>query len=443
MDAKTIKRNSTKIFLLCFFAYASIYVGRKNFGACMNAMIGDGVLTETFGGAILTAFLAAYATGQLVNGLLGDRFPQRYMISIGLMGAGCVNVLMGLNSIPWLFLVLWCMCGIFCSMLWSAVIRCISEWIPDEHRTSAGTNLSPSIPVGSIASYLICALVLKIADWRIAFITCGCFLIFASLFFFTSVGRMRPFIEKMQQQNRAAIVSKPEKKSADSPAPSKLNIIAIIFTFGVTFALIGILFNGILKDALESWVPTYITSCFGATESLSSLLSSMLPIVGLVGVYFAKFLYTRFLGQNEMLTSGVMFAISAVLMLPVVFITAFNLTSPVLMIIVVLLLASVISLMLGINTLYLTYIPLCFGKIGRAASVTGFLNAFSYAAAALSGLAIGVISQSFGWTVTIVVFTASAALGAVAGFSGTGMWKRGKEKLENLPTASKEETADE
>jgi len=200
MDAKTIKRNSNKIFLLCFFAYASIYVGRKNFGACMNAMIVDGVLSETFGGAILTAFLAAYATGQLVNGLLSDKFNPRYMISIGLMGAGCVNVLMGLNSIPWLFLVLWCLCGAFCSMLWSAVIRCISDWIPDEHRTAAGTNLSPSIPVGSIASYLICALMLEISDWRIAFITCGCFLIFASLFFFTSVGRMRPFIEKMQKQ---------------------------------------------------------------------------------------------------------------------------------------------------------------------------------------------------------------------------------------------------
>lgn len=449
MDAKTIKRNSTKVFLLCFFAYASIYVGRKNFGACMNAMIGDGVIDKAFGGAILTAFLAAYATGQLVNGLLGDRFPQRYMISIGLMGAGCVNVLMGLNSIPWLFLVLWCLCGLFCSMLWSAVIRCISEWMPEEHRASAGANISPTIPVGTVASYLICALVLKVSNWRIVFTVCGFYLILASLFFFISVGKMKPYIEKMQKITRAAVTEATSSSGKDSAKPSRANILAVIFSFGVTFAIVGILFNGILKDGLESWVPTYITSCFGATESLSSLLTTALPIVSLVGVYFAKWLYTNFFHKNEMLTTGALFAMSTALMIPLIFLTAFDLSALpsgalfAIMIVAVLLIAMVISMMLGVNTMYLTFIPLCFGKIGRASSVTGFLNACSYAAASLSGVAIGFVSQHFGWTATISVFTAAAALGAVAGFSGTGMWKRGKEKLNELPSAAEEVQKDE
>ncbi len=432
MNAAYLKRNSHKVFALCFFAYAAIYVGRKNFGACMNAMIGEGIIDKTYGGAILTAFLAAYATGQMVNGMLGDRFSPKNMISLGLMGAGCVNVIMGLNYFPGLFIVLWCMCGVFCSMLWSPVIRCMAEWLPDEYRTLAGTHISATIPVGTVTSYLICSLMLKTVGWRAAFIVCGCILIAAAVIFRLGVRMIRGFISEIEKINRENIR---KNTAAEEKSHGHHSVVGIIISFGVSFTAVGILFNGILKDGLESWVPTFITSAFGATESLASLLTAVLPIISLVGVYFAKWMYSRFFRCNEMLTSGVLFGISTVLMIPITFLTTLDTSAMgdgarvALMVVSVVLIGAVISLMLGVNTLYLTFIPLCFGKIGRASSVTGLLNAFSYGAAALSGIAIGFISENLGWTATIIAFTGAAALGAVAGFAGSGVWRRGKERL--------------
>ena len=59
-----------------------------------------------------------------------------------------------------------------------------------------------------------------------------------------------------------------------------------------------------------------------------------------------------------------------------------------------------------------------FGKVGRAAFVTGMLNCFSYAAAAVSGAVTGAISETFGWEGVFAGFLGAAALGVIVCFAG-------------------------
>jgi len=93
----------------------------------------------------------------------------------------------------------------------------------------------------------------------------------------------------------------------------------------------------------------------------------------------------------------------------------------------VLLIAAVSTLTLGLNAQLTTFIPLHFGKIGKAATVAGVLNASSYAAAALSDFFAGVLSKHSGWTVTLFAFLLTAATGAVFCIVGAGRWGRGRE----------------
>ncbi len=436
MDKVYYKRNAVKIFLLCFIAYSVIYVGRKNFGACANAMIREGVIDEVVSGTILAAFLIAYATGQFVAGIIGDIVPPRIMISCGLFGAGLANILMGINSNPVLYIVIWCFCGASCSMLWAPVIYCISKWISDDNQKWAGVDIAVSIPAGTIISYFLCFILLKVSGWRMSFIVCGSVLIVTSALIFILLGRMKSYISEMEEKSKLTIKKNAETEGKDF---RKLSILSVVFTFGLTFTVFGILFNGILKDGLESWVPTYISALFNETESTASLVSIMLPIVSLVGVFLATWVCTRFCRSNEMLASGYLFAASAALMLPVLILTFFNSGngeavgadggSVVTMLVTVFLISVVIAIMLGINNLYLTFIPLSFGKIGKASSVTGFLNSVSYGAAALSGVVSGYLLKNVGWTAAIAMFTGAAVLGAVAGFSGSKTWGRVKERF--------------
>jgi sugar phosphate permease len=87
---------------------------------------------------------------------------------------------------------------------------------------------------------------------------------------------------------------------------------------------------------------------------------------------------------------------------------------------------------LGANGMLLTFIPLHFGKIGRASTVTGMLNAFSYAAASVSGVVVGAISKNSGWVTAFCAFIGIAAAGGIICLAGHRPMKRKTDELDSL-----------
>lgn len=54
------KKSTSVLFALLLIAYAAIYIGRKNFSACMTGMVAEGVIDKLIGGTAGTAFLAVF-----------------------------------------------------------------------------------------------------------------------------------------------------------------------------------------------------------------------------------------------------------------------------------------------------------------------------------------------------------------------------------------------
>lgn len=425
------KKQSAKVLLaMLWTAYAAIYVGRKNFSVCMAGMIADGVIDKVIGGTAGTAFLAVYACGQLVNGLLGDRVSPKFMISVGLSGAGIANFLMGLTNHPASVPLIWGVCGFFCSMLWSPVVRCISEWIPENGRTSAGVGISATLPVGSMVSYLTCSVMMRFFSWREAFFACAVILFAACLVFLTGLTSISGYIEDAVSANRqrceALLANRKESSEKTGARKNAYGLPELILLTGLTWVIAGILFNGILKDGLDLWVPTCLTEFFGISASVSSLLTGILPVVNLAGVFVARRVNDRFF-RNEVAAAAFMFGVSLLSFIPLLGITVFSENGGNLFTAVaaVLLISVTSSSMLGANIMLLTFIPFRFNAVGRSSGVTGFLNFCSYAAASLSGVTIGFISSGFGWTATIITFAVCAALGTTVCAGGVRSWKKG------------------
>jgi MFS transporter, OPA family, glycerol-3-phosphate transporter len=97
-----------------------------------------------------------------------------------------------------------------------------------------------------------------------------------------------------------------------------------------------------------------------------------------------------------------------------------------------LLLALSSAAMLGANTMLLTYIPLHYGKAGLASSVSGMLDCFSYAAAAVSNIAVGAVSENLGWTNVFYLFVGCAIVGAVIAAIGHGKMKKTTDELDRM-----------
>lgn len=405
------EKKSWFLSLLCMAAYTTVYIGKKTLSVCFSDMISDGVITKTVGGTAGTLFLIVYAVGQLVNGYLGDRVHPRYMICAGLCGAGCMDILMGVSSNGYAFCAVWAACGFFCSMLWPSIIRAVSRYTTRDISQKAGAALSATIPVGTVLCYLICALTLKLSGWRLSFASCGSVLIFTSVVLFFLFGGLSEHIEEVN----VGIDEKTEKTYTG---------IKVFICAGIVFTLFGISMNGMLKDGLDLWIPTAINEKFISDPSTVSIICTILPVFNIIGVYAAKYIYTKF-RFNELTVCGLMFIVSFISLGAFLLILVGGGAGMARSIFATVLLAISSAAMLGANTMFLTFIPLHFAKIGRTSFVSGMFNSFSYASAALSGLLAGAVSDNFGWEAVFTFFIIVSAAASVLCFAG----HRGLSKL--------------
>jgi len=405
-DEKQKTRLAYRLVILCWISYTTVYIGKKTLSVCLTDMIADGVCDKAMGGVIGTCFLAAYAVGQLVNGWFGDRLHPRFMIPAGLVLAGSMNILMSVSSSVPLFIVFWGLCGFFCSMLWAPVIRAVSTWTTEKVAQDSAASLSATIPVGTVLCYLICAVMLKHFGWRASFAACGSVLVVMGILLYVLFRTLKDFTKEPE----VTLDEKGKKSTGAAPVKTLLCV-------GLLAAAGGILFNGMLKDGLDLWIPTALNERFISDSSTVSLICTILPLVNIFGAYAAKFvLHQTKIG--ELGTCAVMFGVSVLTLgLFLLFLRHAN-GGAVQAIIATVLLACSSAAMLGANTMLLTFIPLHFGKVGRAAFITGILNSFSYAAAAVSGAVTGAISETFGWEGVFAGFLGAALLGVIVCFAG-------------------------
>ena len=432
------EQKSWLLVIVCMAAYTTIYIGRKNLSVCLPSMTADGVLSQSLGGIVGTCFLICYAAGQFINGWLGDKIPPSKMICGGLLLAGLMNIFMGLNSVGAMFCVYWAMCGFSCSMLWSPIIRAVSLWTTEEISQSAAASLSATIPFGTVICYLICAVALKVSTWRAAFIVCGVILCAISIVSGALFGSLKEHTKTRKEDNTYKPV---DDTGLSGEGEKKTSRLAQILSVGLLFAAIGILFNGMLKDGLDLWIPTVLKDKFIPDSSAVSLICSLLPIINIFGAYFARWVFRRF-RLDELSVCGVMFALSAFCLVVVTILINFtpskavgaeiSLPDVLIAVLVTVLLAISSASMLGANTMLLTFIPLHYGKIGCASSVTGMLNCFSYAAAAVSSIAVGAVSDRFNWETVFILFIAAAILGGVFSFSGHKKMHDATDKLDKM-----------
>lgn len=417
------EKKSWQLVILCLIAYTTVYIGKKNLNVCLPDMIANGICDKTQGGTIGTCFLALYAAGQFINGWIGEKIQPRYMIAGGLFLGGIMNILMGTATNSIMLMIIWGACGFFCSMLWPPIIRAVSTWTtPDISQASAAT-LSVTIPLGTILADLVCAAALKASGWRAAFISCGLILILVSVIIYIGFLTLKSHtVDKVSESDSDAPV---EALKTVSHSGVKL------FCAGIVFTGLVIVFNGMIKDGLDLWIPTVLNEKFISDASIVSVIVTLLPIFNILGVYFAKFLFGKF-NMTELGCTGLMFVISAASLAIVLLMMQITGGGIVAAILVTLLLALSSASMLGANTMILTFIPLHFAKIGRASFLSGTLNCFSYAAAAVSSIAIGAVSEDFGWEGVFVAFVAAAFLGAVFSFTGKGKLAKKNKELDEL-----------
>lgn len=412
-------KTSNKVFLLCWLAYFSCYIGRLNFSVAMVDMISTDVLSKSQAGAVSTAFFICYGIGQFTNGFLADRLSPFKMIFSGLFVSSIVNLSMGLVDNYYVFIILWGLNGFSQSMIWTPILKIFVSVLSKEHIKKASVNISLTIPLGTLAAYLLSAFAISYYGWRGVFTAASIALAIVCTIW--AIGS-KSAIKKMQSQMAKEKFDENDKivgtiKNKDSQPILKLFAIS-----GVLILILPVAIHGMLKDGVTTWVPTFINENFAVTESASILLTMFLPIINVIGVYTGRYINTKYF-NDEVKTTIFFFMVSLTAMGGVFVFKDINVVAT------VILLSLITASMMAINVMMITFVPMKFEKYNMTATVSGILNAVAYGGCSVSNYASGYLADNFGWMATLLMWTVSIVVAIATSFFAIFKWSNFKSMV--------------
>ena len=411
------EKKETTLFLICWFIYFCIYTGRLNYSAAMVQMVNDGFITKTSGGLIATFFFAAYGFGQTFMGFAGDKLSSFKMLLFGSALSSLCNFLM-----PALFhgnmaamCVIWGINGISQSVMWSPIIRIISQIISPERRFKASIYISTSVPAGTLFTYILSMALLKYFTWKSVFYFAGIVIstAFAALLVYF-ISNKKDFITEETKKNESE--TKPKNAYAANSGNGKM-ILGVL-----SILLFPVIVHGMLKDSMTTWFPVYLTEIHDMAPYMAVMLTAVMPAVNFAGIYAAKWIYGK-TKSNEFISCGIFFAICVCGFALMALIGQHNLYLSVIFA------AAGTASMSAVNCIVISVLPIHFGKRGFASTITGSLNSAIYAGCSVSMAASGQLVEKYGWAAIIYIWCMLAAVGVLLCVSLNNIWLKMKNKI--------------
>ena len=378
---------AVRIGSLCSTAYLAVYVARNILGSVSPQMIADGIFTEAEIGTLSSVYFVAYAVGQLINGIIGDRVKAKYMISLGLVLAGITNALFALfaGQQP-ASSATYAITGFALAMIYAPMTKVVAENTDPRYtpRCSLGYTLASFL--GSPAAGLLAAAMV----WQWVFGASSAILILMGTLCFISFSSME----------RKGMV---EYGKFDKPRQSGGSIGLLVRHRIIRFTLVSML-TGVVRTTVVFWLPTFISQYLSYSPKQAALIYTVSTLVISSAAFIAIFTYER-LGRKLDTSLVLFFALSATS-----FLLVYVIHIP--MLCIIFMVSAIITANCASTMLWSIYCP-SLRETGMVSGATGFLDFASYIAAAVSSTLFSNAVADIGWGPLILVWFGLMLLGIV------------------------------
>ncbi|MFR3483888.1 MAG: MFS transporter [Clostridia bacterium] len=187
--------------------------------------------------------MLSYGLGQVVNGFAGDHINPKRLVSLGLSLSVAANLGMGVSSSYVMMLVVWGINGVAQSMVWSPLLRTLSEYLRFCDCEKLLVHMSTTSPAGTIVAYLMCSLLVAWTGWRAVFFAGGAFMLIAVILWQVGLSHLEKkasFVD--DEEILTADIEKPDRHTSSLP----VRMLLIILAVGLAAALHGCL-DGIMS----------------------------------------------------------------------------------------------------------------------------------------------------------------------------------------------------
>lgn len=386
----TDKKEIKQLTLLFMFTYMISYITRTNYGAIISEMVNATGFSKSMLSMSLTGSFITYGLGQIISGICGDKFSPKKLVSFGFVVTVLMNLMIPLCSNPYQMLAVWCVNGFAQAFMWPPIVKLMTTFFSDEDYSKATVTVSWGSSFGTIAVYLLAPLLILLSGWRAVFIfaaICGIMIIF------------------VWNRNCKDVEIAPKTVQAAGVESSK----GKLFTPHMFCIMFAIVLQGMLRDGVTTWMPSYISETYNLSNIISILTGVVLPVFSIICFRVTSHLY-RSKFKNPLTCAGVIFGVGMLSALALVLLTGQNAACSVLFS------ALLTGSMHGVNLMLVCMLPAFFQKYGKVSTVSGVLNSCTYVGSAISTYGIAVISEAYSWNVTLFIWAIIAALGTLTCF---------------------------
>ncbi len=125
-----------RIFIITWLAYAGFYLTRKSFAVAKVDLAKPEVMGLGLGELswMDIGYATAYAAGQFVWGMCGDRYGTRQVILCGMMASVLTAICMGASSLVLMLGILFCLQGVCQSTGWAPLTKNIGNFYAQKER---------------------------------------------------------------------------------------------------------------------------------------------------------------------------------------------------------------------------------------------------------------------------------------------------------------------
>lgn len=396
------KKEVNQLTLLLTMAYMISYITRTNFGAIISEIERAAQIPKSLLSMAITGSFITYGSGQIISGICGDRFCPKKLVSFGFIITILMNVLIPICQNPYQMLILWCINGFAQSLMWPPIVKIMTALLSEDDYTNSVVKVSWGSSIGTITVYLISPLIISLLSWKYVFLfsaLCGTVMLFL--------------------WNKYSCEITPErKKSVLGIRESE----GKIFTPLMLLIMLVIILQGMLRDGVTTWMPSYISETYNLSNVISILTGVVLPIFSIISYQVASRLYQKNF-TNPLLCSGIIFAVGAISAMMLLMFTGKNAALSVLFS------ALLTGCMHGVNLLLICMLPKYFEKNGNVSTVSGLLNSCTYIGSAISTYGIALASEKLGWNFTLLTWFFIAVLGTAICFVCTKPWSNNKPNV--------------
>jgi OPA family sugar phosphate sensor protein UhpC-like MFS transporter len=400
-----------QIFAVTWLAYAGFYLTRKSFAvAKIGLKEGTSIgLTEPQMAWIDGAFLLAYAIGQFMWGVAGDKFGTRRVVLAGMLCSVLAAVAMGASSTVMAFGVLFFVQGLCQSTGWAPLAKNLGNFFSRRERGAVMGFWLTNYTAGGLVASVYAGYVGQQFGWRYSFFIPAATLL-GVWFVFLTLQRNRPedvglpTVEAYHQE-RLDLPLPGEAPEAEPEGSWKVILDVLRNRMVILLAAIYFCLKP-ARYAILFWGPKYINDKLGTGMAASGFLSAMFELAGPFSVIAAGFASDKIFGSRRMPVSVICLASLAVVLfildkLPV---TGWMLGG--------------CLFLIGI----LTYAPdslvsgtaaVDFGTKRGASTASGLVNGAGSVGAIVGGTLPGFVQKQWGWQGVFTLLAVAVLLAAV------------------------------